>query len=140
MKSNYKYTNCTNYCPDKLNLSFYDMTFKNDLDFQSIQINVSNGTSTLRGKQLRQNSMKSNYKYTNYDSDKSRQMHTQNASGHIHSTEIVTTISRSLQTDSIILCLRKSEVSVERISVCNVYKNWESMAYTVCHAPILLTS
>ena len=24
------------------------MTFKNDLDFQSIQINVSNGTSTLK--------------------------------------------------------------------------------------------
>ena len=33
----------------------------------------------------------------------------------------------------IIICLRKSEVSVERISVCNFsFKNWQSMAYKLC--------
>ena len=31
-----------------------------------------------------------------------------------------------------VICLRKSEVSVERISVCNVIENLGSIAYTVC--------
>ena len=35
------------------------------------------------------------------------------------------------------ICLRKSEVSVERISDYNVI---ETLAYTVCHAPIQMTS
>ena len=38
------------------------------------------------------------------------------------------------------ICLRKSEVSDERISFCNVIENWRRMAYTVDHAPIPLTS
>ena len=39
-----------------------------------------------------------------------------------------------------IICLRKSDISIERISICNVIENWWSMAYTVCHAPIQMTS
>ena len=42
--------------------------------------------------------------------------------------------------DGNISCLRKYEVSVERISVCNVIKIWRSMAHTVCHAPMPVTS
>ena len=34
----------------------------------------------------------------------------------------------------IIICLRKFEVFVERIAACNVTENWQSIAYTVCHA------
>ena len=39
-----------------------------------------------------------------------------------------------------IIYLSKSEASVERISVCYVTENCWSMAYTVCHAPIPMTS
>ena len=39
-----------------------------------------------------------------------------------------------------IIGLRKSEVSIERISICNVTKNLAEMAYTVCHAPTPMTS
>ena len=35
-----------------------------------------------------------------------------------------------------IICLRKSEVSVGRISVCNVIENLAEMAYIVCHTSI----
>ena len=38
-----------------------------------------------------------------------------------------------------IICLRKSDVSVERISVCYV-KFWGSIAYTVLHALIPIYS
>ena len=38
-----------------------------------------------------------------------------------------------------IICLRKSEVCVEKNSVCKVIENWQSMAYTVCYAPISVT-
>ena len=40
----------------------------------------------------------------------------------------------------VIICLRKSEVSVERISARNAMKNWRSMAYTVCFAVEQITS
>ena len=44
---------CTSYGPNKLNLwSFYDLTFKCDLDFQSTWTNVSNGTSNPQAQQL----------------------------------------------------------------------------------------
>ena len=39
-----------------------------------------------------------------------------------------------------IICLRKAKASVDRISVCNVSRNWWSMAYTACHAPAPLAS
>ena len=41
-----------------------------------------------------------------------------------------------------IICLRKSEVSVERISVCSVMslKTWRSMDYTVCYALVPVAS
>ena len=39
------------------------------------------------------------------------------------------------------ICMRKSEVSVERISVCYVNEQLkENSIYTVCHAPIPVTS
>ena len=34
-----------------------------------------------------------------------------------------------------VICLRKTSVSVERISVYKAIKIWWSMADTVCHAP-----
>ena len=39
-----------------------------------------------------------------------------------------------------IICLRKFEVSVEKIQLVKSYKNWQSMAYTVSHASIPMTS
>ena len=37
-------------------------------------------------------------------------------------------------------CLRKSEVSVKEIQLVISLKIWPSMAYTVCHAPVLMPS
>ena len=55
-----------------------------------------------------------------------------------------TTYSTALNDLRKIICLGKSEVSVERISYCNEavvrLKIWWSMAYTVCHAPMPMTS
>ena len=39
-----------------------------------------------------------------------------------------------------IVCLRKFEVSVERFSVNDDIENFAEMAYTVCHAPLPITS
>ena len=39
-----------------------------------------------------------------------------------------------------IICLRKSEVYVKKKKKLVSLKNWWSMAYTVCHAPIEMTS
>ena len=36
--------------------------------------------------------------------------------------------------------MRKSEVSVEKIQFVMLVKNWQSMADTVCYAPIPMTS
>ena len=38
------------------------------------------------------------------------------------------------------ICFRTSEVTVERISVCNVIKSWGNIAYTVYLAPEPMTS
>ena len=52
-----------------------------------------------------------------------------------------TTTCKILLKDSrISIWLRKYEVSVEGISVCNVIKKWRSMAHTVCHGPEPMTS
>ena len=40
----------------------------------------------------------------------------------------------------IVNCLRKSEVSIERIPYAMSLKNWRSMAYSVCHASVQMTS
>ena len=38
------------------------------------------------------------------------------------------------------ICLRKSEVLLKEFQCVMSLKNWRSMAYTVCHAPIPLIS
>ena len=38
------------------------------------------------------------------------------------------------------ICLRKSKVSVEEIQFVMSFKIWQSMAHTVCHAPIPMMS
>ena len=64
------------YGPEKLNLwPFHNLTFKYDL--QPNSTDVSNGTSTLQGKQLCQFILKSMHKCTSYGLDKSRWMPTQ---------------------------------------------------------------
>ena len=85
----------------KLNLwPLYRFTTMCDFDLQPTWTNVSNGTSTLQGQQLCQITM---HKCTSYGPDKSRRTHiinahTRHAQGrHIHRTEVVTTMSRSLQ-------------------------------------------
>ena len=52
----------------------------------------------------------------------------------------VNALNTELNDLRIIICLRKSEVTVKRSSVCNVTKNWLSMAYTDCHTPMPMMS
>ena len=52
---------------------------------------------------------------------------------------IMITYDTELNVSKIMICLRKSEVSVERILVCNVLKSSPSVAFTVCHALIPMT-
>ena len=80
LKSIHKYRS---YGPDKLNLwPFPHLTFKCDFNLQPTWTNVSNGTSTPQGEHLCQITLKS--------------MHNTKRK-HIHWTEVVTTMSRSLK-------------------------------------------
>ena len=82
----------------KENWPFYHMTFKCDLDLQPTWTNVSNDTSTRQEEQLCQIFLKSMHKCRSYYQDKSGQTH--NTHMHIYQTEILTTMSRSLQAGS----------------------------------------
>ena len=62
---------CKSYGPDKLNLRpFNHMTFKCDLDLESTQTNISNGTTTPQREQLCQIILKSMDKCRSYGPDK----------------------------------------------------------------------
>ena len=75
----------------------FDLKF--DLDLQPTST-ISNGISTPQGEHLCQIILKSMHRCTSYGSDKSRWMHAQTT--HRHQTEVVTTMSRSLQAGSTI--------------------------------------
>ena len=49
-------------------------------------------------------------------------------------------INRELNDLRIINCLTKSEVTVEKVSVFSLIERFASIAYSVCHAPIPMTS
>ena len=62
---------CRCYGPDKLNLwQFYHLTFKCDLDLQSNQTNVSNGTTPPQGEHLCKIILKSMHKCRSYCPEK----------------------------------------------------------------------
>ena len=78
---------------------FYHLTFKCDLDLQLTWSNISNGTSTPQGKQLCHIILKLIKKCRSYGQDQSGWTHTcmHNTRTHIHRTEVVMTMSCSLQ-------------------------------------------
>ena len=82
-------------------LSRGNMWSPQDFDLWPTWMKISNGTSTHDGKQFCQVSLKSIHNCRRYGPDKFERMHTcTDAHTHLHQTEVVTTMPRSLKVGS----------------------------------------